>query len=162
MLNFGYDAPHYWTAEHAKCSKFTNLLPRWGKHHPKTFLNKDYCAIDDELFFVRGVLELPIIGSAENFVWGVWGSLSRDNFEKVLATENNPKRVELPPMFSWLSSSISDYPETLSLKMYMHQREPGQRPWFELEHTDHPLAQEYHHGIDPARVKEIMMRRLRA
>jgi len=28
-------------------------------------------------------------------------------------------------------------------------------------HADHPLAQEYHKGITPERVKEIMMRRLR-
>jgi hypothetical protein len=135
-------------------------LPLWGKRHAKTFLDEDYCATNDEFFYVRGVLELPIIGSAANFVWGVWGSLSRENFQKVLETNKDPKRVELPPMFSWLSSRIAEYPETLSLKMYMHQREPGLRPWFELEHTEHPLAQEYHHGIEPARVKEIMLRRL--
>jgi hypothetical protein len=75
--------------------------------------------------------------------------------------DNNASRVELPAMFSWLSTRIPEYPDTLSLKMYAHTQEPGLRPWFELEPTDHPLSQEYHKGIAPERVKEIMMGRLR-
>lgn len=63
-------------------------------------------------------------------------------------------------MFSWLSTQINGYPETLSLKMYAHIQEPGWRPSFELEESDHPLSQEYRHGITPERVKEIMISRL--
>jgi hypothetical protein len=44
--------------------------------------------------------------------------------------------------------------------MFAHLEEPPERPTFELELTDHPLSQEYHHGITPERVKEIMMLRL--
>ncbi|PYT73201.1 MAG: hypothetical protein DMG39_07255 [Acidobacteria bacterium] len=35
-----------------------------------TFLNEDYCAIEDKDFFVRGLIELPILGTAEVFCWG--------------------------------------------------------------------------------------------
>jgi hypothetical protein len=63
-------------------------------------------------------------------------------------------------MFSWLSTQIPEYPDTLSLKMYAHIQEPGMRPHFFLELSDHPLAQEYHHGIAPKRVKKIMLGRL--
>jgi hypothetical protein len=76
--------------------------------------------------------------------------------------KSDPKRVELPAMFSWLSNIIPEYPDTLNLKMYAQIQEPGQRPHFELEPTDHPLSQEYHHGIAPERVKEIMIGRLSA
>jgi hypothetical protein len=92
----------------------------------------------------------------------VWGSLSKNNFETLLDKEEDSKRTELPAMFSWLSSQISEYPETLSLKMYAHIQEPGLRPHFELELTDHPLAQEFHNGITPERVKTIVMDRLRS
>jgi hypothetical protein len=44
--------------------------------------------------------------------------------------------------------------------MYAHIQEPGMRPYFSLELTDHPLSQEYHKGISPQRVKEIMFGRL--
>ncbi len=49
----------------------------------------------------------------------------------------------------------------LNLKMYAHIQETGLRPTFSLELTDHPLSQEYHHGITPERVREIMMGRLK-
>ncbi|PYU18498.1 MAG: hypothetical protein DMG30_27510 [Acidobacteria bacterium] len=63
-------------------------------------------------------------------------------------------------MFSWLSTQLPEYPDTLNLKMYAHIQELNSRPHFELESTDHPLSQEYHKGITPERVKKIMMERL--
>jgi hypothetical protein len=59
---------------------------------------------------VRGIIHLPIIGAAEAFRWGVWGSVSRENFEILLQGHEDLKRSELPPMFSWLSTQISEYP----------------------------------------------------
>ena len=160
-LDFAYDEPVYWQEEHEKASRRTSLLPSWSKKRRKTFLDSDFCAIEDHDFFVRGVIHLPIVGVGETFRWGVWGSLSRQNFETLLKMNDDPKRTKLPAMFSWLSNNIPEYPDTLNLKMYAHIQEPGERPQFFLEPTDHLLAQEYHHGISPERVKEIMMRRLR-
>lgn len=159
-LDFGYDSPHYWLKEHEEASQKHKLLPSWSKKHNKTFLTEDYCVTDDEYFFVRGLIHLPIIGAAETFRWGVWGSLSRENFLKLREIDDKAGQVELSPMFSWLSTQIPEYPDTLSLKMYAHIQEPGMRPHFFLELSDHPLAQEYHHGIAPKRVKEIMLGRL--
>ncbi len=146
-LDFGFNAPFYWDRDAAEQS-------------PESLLNEDLCVIDGEHFFVRGVIHLPIIGTAETFRWGVWGSLSEDNFKKLDALFEDPGRAELPPMFSWLSNQVDDCEDTLSLKMYAHVQEPNERPTFELEPTDHPLSQEYHHGITAERVKEIMIRRL--
>jgi len=65
-------------------------------------------------------------------------------------------------MFSWLSNWIGGYPDTRDLKMHAHIQEPGIRPKFELEPSDHPLAQEFHHGITPERVKELTLHGLPA
>lgn len=158
LLDLTHDHPYYWTTEHQKESDRANLLPPWSKERPKTFLDENYCAINGEDFFVRGIISLPIVGTPEEFRWGVWGSLSRQNFEKMLEMHEDAKRIELPPMFSWLSSQISEYSDTLNLKMYVHVREIGSRPDFELELNDHPLAQEFHHGISPERIREITVR----
>jgi hypothetical protein len=160
-LDFGVSNPYYWSREYEKGVRW-NILPSGAlEKYGKTFLDEDYCTIDDEYFFVRGLIQLPIIGTAQSLCWGVWGSLSRTNFETLLSADKDPARVDLPPMFSWLSSQISDYPDTLNLKMYAHNRNSGARPLFRLEPTDHPLSREYHHGITPERVKEIMLRRLK-
>ncbi len=53
-------------------------------------------------------------------------------------------------------------PDTISPKMQVDVQEPGNRPLFRLEESDHPLSQEYHHGITPERVKEITFRSIPA
>jgi hypothetical protein len=159
-LDFSYSSPYHWQKDHEEASSRYGLSLSSSEEQPATFLDEDYCAIEDRDFFVRGLIHLPIIGSAETFRWGVWGSLSRENFETLLRMVEDPKRVELPPMFSWLSTQIDGYLDTLKLKMYAHIQEPGRRPTFELEQTDHPLSQEYYHGSTAERVKEIMKSRL--
>jgi hypothetical protein len=151
-LDFVYDFPHHWLEKYEANNS--------GDVHNPTFLNADYCGIEGRDFFVRGIIDLPIVGSGETFRWGVWGSLSQENFEKLLEMDDDPKRVELPPMFSWLSTNIAEYPDTLNLKMYAHVRPLGELPLFELELSDHPLSQEFHQGIKPERVKDIMIGRL--
>src|SRR5580658_2802915 len=158
-LDFSYAAPYYWQDGHEN-SNDTRLRRSPGSS-PETFLDEDFCAIDGNDFFVRGVLHVPIIGTAETLRWGVWGSLSRDNFQTLMKMNDDPARMQLSPMFSWLSTQIPGYPDTLNLKMYAHIPNVDWRPNFELEPADHPLAQEYHKGITPERVKQIMMERLR-
>jgi hypothetical protein len=153
-LDFGYDSPHYWRNEYGKAIDDIDKNNR-----PATFLTEDLCVIEDKDFFVRGIINIPIFGTAEEFRWGVWGSLSRENFETLLAMNDDPARKELQPMFSWLSTDISDYPETLNIKMYVHIQPPGLRPTFELQPSDHPLSQEYCNGITPTRIHEIMQGR---
>ncbi len=158
-LNFSHLSPTYWTAENEAANQIEIFLS--GSEQLLTnLLTEDICILDSEHYFIRGLIELPIVGTNETFKWGVWGSLKRENFETLLEMNEDPERVNLPPMFSWLSNSIDEYPETLNLKMYAHVQEPGLRPMFELEPTDHPLSLEYYHGITPERVKDIMMRRL--
>ena len=157
-LDFSIDSPYYWLKEYEALNV---LNPSSSLRECPTFLDDDYCAIEGRDYFVRGIIRLPIIGTSEHLCWGVWGSLSHENFHILLKTSEDPIRVELPPMFSWLSSQISEYPETLSLKMYAHVSKPPLCPTFELEPSDHPLAHEYHNGISPERVKEIMLGRLK-
>jgi hypothetical protein len=84
-----------WEREHAKSAGSLSLdeLPYW-------FLNEDLCIVDSENFFLRGVIHLPIIGTAEAFCWGVWGSLSKENFKKFVSALDEPEHAELPRMFS--------------------------------------------------------------
>jgi len=44
-------------------------------------LGTDDCVIDEESFFVRGCIEIPVHGQEEPFSWGAWVSLSRPSFE---------------------------------------------------------------------------------
>jgi hypothetical protein len=160
-LDFSHGAPHYWRASYDTGSRW-NVSPTGDLDTSASrFLDDDYCAIDGD-YFVRGLIHLPIVGADETFRWGVWGSLSRANFETLLRADGQHARPEVAEMFSWLSTSLPEYPDTLNLKMWAMIQASGQRPHFRLERADHPLAKEFHEGIAPERVREIMLRRLPA
>jgi len=119
-------------------------------------ITPDTCVIGDEDFFVRGCLEIPIQGRADSFVYGVWVSLSRQNFERYLALFEATDCIEEPAYFGWLCNSLPGYPETLHLKTNVHLRPYPARPRIELEPTDHPLALEQRRGITVERLQQII------
>lgn len=116
-------------------------------------LSEDLCVMDNEHFFIRGCVEIPIIGANEEFIWGVWVSLSEANYKKVKENWNNPGLLE--PMLGWFSTVLPCYPDTLNLKAKVHHRADGIRPYIELEPTDHPLSVELRNGITIERVQQI-------
>lgn len=156
MLDVGSDRPRYWSDNSARGQRWAFDGHGTRVAGTPTFLDSDYCAIEDEHFFVRGILHIPIRGAGEAFRFGVWGSLSRANFEALLKADaaNDKRRFEA--MFSWLSTWMNPYPDTDQIKMRGHVQEQGTRPHFLLEPTEHPLARDHCEGISIARLKEIM------
>jgi hypothetical protein len=146
LMDFGYNEP-------LLCSQ----IPVSEKSS-RCFCNPDLCVVDEEYFFIRSCLEIPVWGCARPFVWGVWASLSKENFRRAFKLWDDPKRIEEPPYFGWLSSALPTqiYPNTLHLKTHVHTRSMTERPYIELEATDNPLAVDQRDGITLERVLEII------
>jgi hypothetical protein len=119
-------------------------------------IDSDICVIDRQQFFVRGCLEVPIIGYHDPFVWGVWTSVAEPSLLRVLDLWNVEVRKSEPALFGWLCNAIYGYPDTYGLKTNLHLRDDRKRPFIELEPTDHPLAIEQRTGISLSRVEEIV------
>jgi hypothetical protein len=119
-------------------------------------LTEDFCVVDGEHFFVRGVLQLPVIGAPEAyFGWGSWSSLSRENFDLYVESFDSSEQGQQGPWFGWFSNSLSGYPDTFGLKCRVHPQNNRQRPLIELEPSDHPLSLEQQNGITLDRVLEL-------
>lgn len=142
-MDFGVDAPAPYYA-----------IPEIERE-ARCELTSDVCMIDSEYFLIRGCLEIPVLDGPRPFVWGVWASLSEQNFKRAGEMWETPGRESEPPYFGWLCTSLPLYPETLHLKTHVHTRPVGQRPFVELEPTEHPLAVEQRNGITMDRVREI-------
>lgn len=104
-------------------------------------------------YFIRGLIELPILESDQTFSFGVWTSLSERSY--AAAREAYRKQTGAGPFFGWLNNHIPIYPETVNLKTHVHVRVDLVAA-IELEPTDHPLAVEQRDGISMARVHEIV------
>jgi hypothetical protein len=141
--NFGFDQPYHW-GDREKSPPPDGCL-----------INPDYCVIDEDDYFIRGVLEIPVHGSDEEFVIGVWSTLSKANFVREQQMASDLARVNEPAYFGWFANQIWQYPNTLNLKCNVISREPGQRPSILLEATDHPLSVEQRNGISHERQEQL-------
>ncbi|MFE9966441.1 DUF2199 domain-containing protein [Streptomyces sp. NPDC005525] len=131
------------------------------ENDPDSMLSSDQCVIKGQHYFISGLIEIPVIGSEDVFSWGVWVSLSRENFARALEVWNTEGREAEKPYFGWLSTELALYSEgTGNLKTNAHTRPVGRRPFIELEPTDHPLAVEQRTGMTQDRVREIAMEML--
>ena len=141
-LSYRAAAPAHWTDDLAD--------------DPNSELTPDLCVISGRHFFVQGNLEIPVLGGDEVFAWGVWVSLSPDSFARTTDLWDEPGRESERPYFGWLSTELAGYPvSTLNLKTNVHTRSVGQKPYVEVEPTDHPLAVEQRTGITMTRVRHL-------
>lgn len=119
-----------------------------------TYLTDDLCVINNEDYFIRVILEIPIMNHAEPFLWGVWVSQSKENFE--FYKENFDKNLEGRHTFGWFSNVLPGYENTLNLKTQSCFQEQGTRPIIEIGECDHQLYKDFIHGITLKRAQEIM------
>ena len=117
----------------------------------------DQYIIDQEWFFVRGCLEIPIIGSSDVFLWGLWVSVREEVFDEISECwELVGREKSRGPFKGRLGNSLSIYPETLNLKVQILIRPVGERPTLLVEENDHCLAAEQRSGITQERAWELV------
>lgn len=120
----------------------------------RTKISEEYCIVDDEHYFVKGVLELPILDDAEPWTLAVWVSHKKENFLKAVAFEGGPPPG---PFFGWLGNQIPAYDlSTLSLKTMAHYSDPTQRPKIKVD-EGHQLHLDQH-GIKLERAWDLAHR----
>lgn len=150
------------------CGEIHQGMPTFGSDRPLSYYvipaeeratrcdcGSDDCVIDENAFYIRGCIEIPVHGEDEPFIWGVWVDISKESFIKWIEYFDKEDRAHVEPFFGWLNAWLKPYPDTANLKAKVHLRNKGIRPYIELEPTDHPLAVEQREGISKERVAEI-------
>ena len=112
--------------------------------------------VDEAHFFIRGRIEIPIIGSDELFCWNVWTSVSEQNFIRVNERWNDERRGEEPAYFGWLQTQLPGYADTLNIKTMAHTQAVGIIPRIELIAEGHALTLEQQAGITWHRVTQLV------
>jgi hypothetical protein len=140
-FDYAYGEPYYWRSD--------------LQGDPTSYLTSDVCVIEGRDYFLRGSVEVPVIGSNQRFAWGIWVSLAKKNFDRAMELLDREERVAEPPYFGWFSNQVDVYPDTLNLKTSVSARSLNERFYVELEPTNHPLSLEQRNGMTLARVREI-------
>lgn len=120
----------------------------------RSSVSSDQCIIDEKWFFIRGCLEIPIIGD-DVFVWGLWAIVYPEVFDELHECwELQSRETKFGPYKARLANSLALYPETLNLKLTMKVQPVGVRPLLLVDEPDHPLAIEQRTGITKVRALE--------
>lgn len=121
----------------------------------RALAGSDQCIIDQEQFYIRGCLEIPIRGTDEVFLWGLWARIKEEVFDEISNYwESEGRETCIGPYKGLLANSLSIYPETLNLKLAIHIRPIGSRPLFLLEKSPHPISVEQRTGIPSHKATE--------
>ncbi len=115
-------------------------------------IDEDTCIVDGEHYFVRCTMEYPVRDSSERLGWGVWGSLSAENFE--MYVERRPDAGTR--LFSYLGNALPAYPGSYALECQMCVKPPGTRPSLIVSDCDNPLYHDQQDGIEYSRALEIV------
>ncbi|WP_370678777.1 DUF2199 domain-containing protein [Comamonas sp. GB3 AK4-5] len=124
-------------------------------------LSEDLCVIrhpEGTQYFVRAILEVPIHGVEEPFLWGVWVSASASSFQRYVDSYEHPP--EDKGFFGWLSNHIGLYPTDQSRPADVWIQTDGTRPQVVLHRSrdgtdSDALVIDQHQGISIARAQEL-------
>jgi len=113
----------------------------------RAVISSDQCIIDDNEFWIRGCLEIPIRDTDEIFIWGLWANLFEEDFDTIHDHWETPNRENLiGPFKGRLGNKLSLYPQTANLKLTIQIQPLGTRPLIFID-EDHPLKSEQEEGI---------------
>ncbi|WP_076672076.1 DUF2199 domain-containing protein [Pontibacter indicus] len=143
-LTFGSDYPEYY---------FT--IPE-EERETRIEETKSLCVVDEEYFFIRGRLTIPIIDYEEDLIFDVWTTLSEKNFIRTNELWNDTDRVNEPPYFGWLQTYVPTYGNTLNIKTKVITQEVGVIPKVVVIEEDHSLALDQTNGITLEKVLAII------
>ncbi|HEX6536076.1 MAG TPA: DUF2199 domain-containing protein [Gemmatimonadaceae bacterium] len=128
-------------------------VPRDEREARVTF-TPDLADIDRASWFVRGVLEVPIVGEPQPFGWGIWVQVSEDAFARYADASRNGADATLPSFPGRVGTQLPGYPRTLGVGVEVIPSREGYRPTFIVTEESHPLAVEQRGGIPMERVLE--------
>lgn len=133
----------------------TSAIPDEEKEK-RVRLNSDLCVLDEEQFFIRATLEVPIKDTRDSFLWGVWVSQSKESFDRYIETFNEDQTGD--GSFGWLTVSMPGYTKEgakfVDLPTNVHWG--TERPEIQIhDDQDHPLALDQREGISWDRAVEL-------
>lgn len=108
-------------------------------------IHSDLCSIDDQRYFIRGVVYVPVTGLGSNFGWGVWAEVSKDTFFKYYSLYDKDGSEE-PASAGVLANTPPGY-DACEQALEIRFGPSDKRPVFIPMQSDNEFYHEYAHGL---------------
>ena len=135
-------------------------MPSDGRDN-RCIIGSDQCVVDQQTFYLRGCLEIPVLDTDQVFLWGLWASVWKDDYYEISECwEEEGRENRHGPFKARLANKLAVYPDTLNLQLTIHVRPVGERPLFVVDKADHPLAVAQRKGMSTEETQELVSRLL--
>ncbi len=121
VFDIAFDHPDVWPHGNRGASGEDQLVAGSDR------LSSDLCMIDDQRF-VRCIFPVPIRGADEKFAFGVWASVSRDNFDAYVDAWNRDDYADFEGCFAWLANHLPAMDVSGHLRCNLVIEDPAKRP----------------------------------
>jgi hypothetical protein len=123
---------------------------------PDEFLSADLCIIANARFFVRGVVELPILGGGgKSLAYAIWAEVSHAGFGTYFKSLEAPEQAVGSQITGNFANRLQGFPETLGQACSIRLRAGNARPLVTLNAAEHPLAREQARGVTLDRMLDL-------
>jgi hypothetical protein len=119
----------------------------------RAWLADDFAVLDDERFFVRGLLELPIPELDHRFAYGSWVEVSMPDFQELMRHWHDEEQFD--PVECTIANQLEPYRDTLGLRATLRATAADQLPAIELAAARHELVDAQRRGISLHRSDEL-------
>lgn len=127
-----------------------------GQRAERIELKESLCVVDNEKFFHRGRLTIPIIDHNNDLVFNVWTSISQKKFTRRMDLWEDQDRTSQAPYFGWLQTTVKNYGDTLNIKTVAVEQEICLIPEIRSIEEGHKLTIDQENGIDYKRAVAIV------
>jgi hypothetical protein len=110
---------------------------------------------DAERFFVRALLELPIVEEDGYFGYGTWVEVSQEDFDALGSLWHDDEGWRSEPFAGSLANELLPYAFTEGLPVRIRLRDVELLPLVELDEIDHALLRAQRNGISSHRAHEL-------
>lgn len=118
--------------------------------------NADLATLDDARYFLRAVLSIPFVSSDEEFVWGLWVEVGKEQHDLYVAGFHDDLS-DNPPFEARLANAVPAYDESLQLAVEVQFSSGNSRPSLRFPAgASHAFAREQWEGITRERHHQIL------
>jgi hypothetical protein len=133
---------------------FANKVPVWEKGL-RINSTEDWAIVDEKHHYLRACLEVPVIGSPDKFVFGVWCAIGEEDFYAIMELWETEGREKEEPFDVTIANTIPCYEETLGLAADLHLQKVGDRPLLKVKSSVHPLCVQQIKGMPEKTLLDI-------
>ena len=121
----------------------------------RAWLSEDFAVLDERIYYVRGLLELPIPELGSKFGYGVWAELEPEHFNHLLEHWHDEEQEDFHPIAARLANDLAPFDETAGLPIVLQPLSADRLPAVRVRAAGHPLCNAQRDGISAARSEEL-------